>query len=194
VVFKENRTKKEKAFTFVWVGTISDDDVVKNLLFLIDCFLDVQIKNKYTRLFIRASGNGLKQIEDKIRESGSENIKIIEWVENLPSFLSTVQCGVFPLVRKTRYNAAKSPGKLFEYMSMELPVICSDFGESRFIVKDGFNGLLASGRKEFAEKMLLLSKDRYLCKKLGKNARKIIVEKYDRPLLMAAYKKIIDRL
>lgn len=69
---------------------------------------------------------------------------------------------------------------LLEAMATHLPVIASNKGGVVSIIEDTVNGFLVSSRnpKEIAAKVNLLFSDDKLCKKLGDQAYKTVVEKF----------------
>jgi glycosyltransferase involved in cell wall biosynthesis len=73
-----------------------------------------------------------------------------------------------------------SPMKVFEYMAMEKPVISTTQGQIPRIIDNGEDGLLIeSGDKDsLVEAILLLANDKNLRLKMGKKARKKVLENY----------------
>ena len=98
-------------------------------------------------------------------------------------YLDNVDCGLVPLLDKTRFNLSKSPVKLFEYMAKEKPVVASNVGEADFIIKDGYNGFLAASKNEFVAKMEQIVKNKVLAADMGVNARKTIEKEYSLSVL-----------
>lgn len=89
-------------------------------------------------------------------------------------------------------NAAQSiVNKVGDYAASSLPVINNQENEEyKNLVNDyqiGFN-VANSNPYEMAEKIEILYKDKELCKKLGKNNRKLAEEKFNRK---ESYKEII---
>jgi trehalose synthase len=58
------------------------------------------------------------------------------------------------------------------------PVIGENVGGIRYQIEDGVNGFLVSSIEEAAERMVRLLKDEKLCKKIGKEARETVREKF----------------
>jgi glycosyltransferase involved in cell wall biosynthesis len=68
---------------------------------------------------------------------------------------------------------------LFEAMSCGLPVVATDVGETKTLIREQETLLLAKPEAyDIAEKISLLLCDQNLREKLGKNARQLILEKY----------------
>ncbi len=72
------------------------------------------------------------------------------------------------------------PIRILEAMASECAVVASDVGAVSEAVENGRNGLLVEpgNDKEFSESVLVLLEDEDLRKKLGKNARKSVSEKF----------------
>ena len=88
-----------------------------------------------------------------------------------------------PVARDTKFNRAKSPTKLFEYMSMSKPVVASRVGETALIINDGYNGFLAGSKEQFIDKMQELIEKEGLRRQLGERAREAVVEEYSQEIL-----------
>ncbi len=163
-----------------WLGTMHRPDNVENIKFLIDCFLC--LVNDYPRLRLEIRGDGIfyGQVRDFVRQHGQGHICLKPWInpEQIPAYLNKIDIGVMPLIQETKFNKAKSPTRLFEYMAMEKPVLASSIGEAREIINDGENGLLAKTKDDFIIKMKALIENASLRKSLGKCARKSILRGY----------------
>lgn len=70
---------------------------------------------------------------------------------------------------------------LLEAMACETPILASSTPPVKEVVEDGNNGCLFDffNQEELVQKVNQLMEQPELCKQLGKNARKTIVEKYD---------------
>lgn len=73
-----------------------------------------------------------------------------------------------------------SPLKIFEYMAMAKPVVASRQGQLEELISDGENGFLfePGNLEEMLEKMKRLLDDAALRRRLGEEARRIIMENY----------------
>ena len=73
-----------------------------------------------------------------------------------------------------------SPLKLFEYMAEGKAVLASRIGQIEKVIRDGVNGMLFEPENidELKEKLFLLITKNYLRRKLGRNARKTILEQF----------------
>ena len=101
------------------------------------------------------------------------------WVDpsKVPDELLDFDIGLMPCPDNPLHQAAV-PGKLLEYMATGLPTVSSPVGEILYIIKDGVNGFLAKNEEEWEKKLEMLIKDVNLRKRIGKEARKTIVDDY----------------
>jgi glycosyltransferase involved in cell wall biosynthesis len=162
-----------------------------NILLLLRSVRIVAQKNKNFELWM--IGNSQNQIDDFIRKiSGKWSIplrleKAVRF-ELLPGLLAQADIALHPLVDNI-FNRCKCPTKLFEYMSMELPVVSSKVGEASIVIRHRVNGLLCENEQEFADNILTLLNDENLARKIGKSARKTVKQKYS---LRALSRRLAD--
>lgn len=86
---------------------------------------------------------------------------------------------------------------LLEAMSMECPVIGSDTGPVKEVVTEGETGFLVNffDKDALAERVITLLKDKGLGKKFGKNARSLVVDRYDlKRVCLPAQKAFIEQI
>lgn len=172
--------------TLSWVGTVYHKEMLENIKYILDCFS--VLADKYDNISLSLAGEG-KYFHD-IR-SLYKNLKcrdrviIKDWItpDNIPDYLSHIDIGLLPLIQDTKFNKAKSPTKLFEYMAMGKPTISSYIGEARHIIIDGDNGFLAKTNDEFIKKLECLIENPLLCKQMGGKARQTIENNYSLEVL-----------
>lgn len=159
---------------FGWIGTLYHEDMYLNLKFVIDSF--ITLAKKYKNIFLTVAGEGKYFIKIK-KEVGEnlwrEKISINDWIhpDGIPAYLDSIDVGLLPLIQDTKFNMAKSPTKLFEYMAMAKPTVSSAVGETVYIIQDRINGLLAKTKEEFVKKMEILIEDCALRRQIGIRAR-----------------------
>lgn len=165
---------------FSWVGMIWGPPILENVLFLMECFSELSAKN--IELEITGGGELMPYVKKHAElKHGNVPIKIRDWIHptELPHYLNGIDVGLLPLITASKYNLAKSPTKLFEYMACAKPTISSRLGEAKeWIIQDGVNGFLAEGKEEFKEKIMILAQDPNTRTTMGEAARKSIEEKW----------------
>ena len=186
-VFKpKNNNRNNAKITFSWMGTIYHKEMGENIKFILDCFLS--LVNKYDNIFLDFVGEGkyFTEIKNGLGNAYCKGrIRFYDWIspEKIPDYLSDIDIGLLPLIQNTKFNRAKSPTKLFEYMAMAKPTVSSNIGEAAEIIQDGENGFLAKTEEEFMEKMQNLIEDSGLCKQMGEKARETVERNYSLEVL-----------
>lgn len=184
--FKPDQVRgNNRPIVLSWLGTMHRPDNVENVRFILECFRELYSCLDDIRLEIVGDGIYQPQVYNLVRGFNIPQVTLKPWIHpsNVPAYIQTIDIGVMPLIQKTKFNLAKSPTRIFEYMAMEKPVICSNFGETSYIIKDGKNGFLASTQSEFVAKLKDLIKEKKLRSEVGKEARNTILENYSLNIL-----------
>jgi glycosyltransferase involved in cell wall biosynthesis len=91
-------------------------------------------------------GNGpqdyLDEFKSKIRNNDlTDSITLHGYVdhERLPQHLSKMDAAVSPLPRLDSYEVS-SPAKIYEYLAMELPIVCTDIRAHRVVLEEDCTG------------------------------------------------------
>jgi len=180
-IFKPGEEKKNKQpIILSWLGTMYRKDNLENIGFLLDCFAQVSAEYPDIRLEIMGEGIYYEQVQQLVQDTADSNVLLKPWIapENVPQYLDEIDIGIMPLIQQTKFNQAKSPTRLFEYMAMSKPVVVSRIGETELMIKHGINGLLAKTKQEFVAALKLLVENKNMRKTLGANARKTVEDKY----------------
>ena len=90
--------------------------------------------------------------------------------------LQDFDIGLFPCSDIPKMKGKVST-KVLQYMAAGLPSVCSPIGVPERI-QDGINGFIVDSDGEWIEKLGLLMKDRDLRERIGKEARKTLLEYY----------------
>lgn len=182
-----------KEIIFSWIGTFHKNEYVENITFALECFS--LLRKKYEHIYFDIVGDGIHKntLITVVDKFGDPQIRMKSWIppDQIPAYLSNIHIGLFPVARDTKFNKAKSPTKLFEYMAMGKPTISSDIGEPRYIINDGENGFLADTKEKFAESMHRLVEDSNLRKIMGLKARESIEKSYSLDIMG---KRLFDAL
>jgi len=174
-------TSNAEAITFSWIGTAYHKEMDDNLKFIIEIFS--RLADSYNTIYLSLAGEG--EFLNKIKANlgtirHHDRIMIHRWIhpDNIPAYLAGIDIGLLPLIQDTKFNRAKSPTKLFEYMAMAKPTIASAMGEARGIIDNGRSGFLAKDKEEFIDKMRALIEDKGLRYAMGRNARQTVEKHY----------------
>ncbi|MDP8297652.1 MAG: glycosyltransferase [Candidatus Orphnella occulta] len=191
--FKPSLCKEKKDFVFSWHGSVNRIELIGYIKFAIECFQALYNKYPFIKFFIAADGIFIEELKKLIRDYNCENIIYKGWLDyvDIPAYLDDIDCGLIPLLDRTRFNLSKSPVKLFEYMAKAKPVVASRIGEANYIIKDGHNGFLSSSKREFVENMEKLINDPKLAEDVGVAARKEIEKNYSLDILGERFVRIL---
>jgi len=183
--------------TFSWVGTVYHRGMQENIKFITDCFS--LLADKYGNIFLNLAGEGkyFDEIKNNLNNFRYKDRVIINgWIhpDRIPAYLSKIDIGLLPLIQDTKFNKAKSPTKLFEYMAMSKPTVSSNIGEAGEIIQDTENGFLAKTKEEFVEKMQKLIENPELRQKMGDKARETVEENYSLDVLGKRIHEILKKI
>jgi len=185
-VFKPRKLIEDsKEIVFSWHGLINRKETLEDLKMLIQCFITVHKRLLHSQLWIKGSGIFIEEFLNLLKDLKDESIKYFPWSDpdTIPLYLDKVDIAVVPTLSISRFNLAKSPTKIFEYMAKKIPVIASKVGEAEHIIQDGESGLLASSKDEFVLYMEKLAKDRLLREQLSDNAYRRVEEEHSLSVL-----------
>ncbi|MFH2136956.1 MAG: glycosyltransferase [Candidatus Omnitrophota bacterium] len=179
-----------------WLGTMHRLDNVENIKFLVKCFEQVSQSRDNVRLEITGDGLYKEQVRKIVELSNNKHIVLNSWIKpgNIPQYMQKVDIGVMPLIQNTKFNKAKSPTRLFEYMAMGKPVVVSNIGECSNIIKNNHNGIVTDSKDDFITGMKRLIENRILCKTIGSNARKTVEKEYSWEILGKRLVEAINKI
>lgn len=116
--------------------------------------------------------------DDQMKFDGLD-VDFVPWTYNIEvPKLRQSQIGVVPNI-KNDWSQWKFFFKTIQFMSLGMPVVASATGSNLEIIEDGVNGFLVDSEKDWYEKLKLLMEQPDLRKKLGENARKTVLERFD---------------
>jgi glycosyltransferase involved in cell wall biosynthesis len=169
----------------LYYGHLTPNKGVKNLVGAIS---RITQEFKGLELHIYWSGYGSrKEVDRLIGKLNLQNYVSI-WKEKIdvPSLLHTVDIGILPLVSPV--GTASPPTSLLEMMASKIPVVATNVGGVSEIIQDGVNGILCEPNEEsLANGIIRLISDKTLREKIGEEARKLMVEKFDWELVVDRY-------
>ena len=126
-----------------------------------------RFKNDENVLFL-VGGFGVPEFE-------SYNVKSIGFIDNIPDFLQVVDIAIMPLIR-----GAGTKLKIFDYMSVGLPIISTAKGVEGIDVVNGEHVIVTSDADDnFVRMISSLMNNKDQRDKIGENARKLVKEKYN---------------
>lgn len=125
-----------------------------------------------------------------------EGIELIneKWIrEDEIKQLATIDIGVMPLTEDA-WSLGKCGFKGLQYMAMESVAVLSPVGVNKEIINHKKNGFLAETKEDWLRTLSLLIEDEALRKRLGKEGRKTIEERYSVNAFKHIYLKYFNEL
>lgn len=106
------------------------------------------------------------------------SVQTIEWtLETEVEEIQKFDIGIMPLT-DDQWSQSKSGTKLLQYLAVGTASVASPIGINKEIIRDGYNGFLASGDKEWVEKISLLIENEELRWSFGLRGRETIERYY----------------
>jgi glycosyltransferase involved in cell wall biosynthesis len=145
----------------------------------------LKLRARYPVEFLILSGSEPRNLEFPFR--------FLKWdpkheVDQINEF----DLGVMPL-EMDEWSRSKCGMKLLQYMALQIPSVATPAGVNAEIIHDGENGLTALTEEDWIKKISLLIENAELRDKMGKLARKTVVEEYSMntwfPKLLEVYRK-----
>jgi glycosyltransferase involved in cell wall biosynthesis len=179
--YRKNTEKQmsNKKICIGWSGSFTTIQHFKGA----ESFLE-KLKEKYgERLTIKVIG-----------DAGYRNKKLdiqgLSWnKEEELHQLQSFDIGIMPLP-DDQWAKGKCGLKGLQFMALEIPTIMSPVGVNTEIIQDGVNGFLARSDNEWIDKLSCLIEDESLRRKIGKNGRITVEEKYSVNVYKEAFLEI----
>ncbi|MDA9656065.1 glycosyltransferase family 4 protein [Flavobacteriales bacterium] len=119
----------------------------------------------------------------------NSQIKYLGKIDNIVNLLKSIDVMVLPSYRE---GLSKS---LIEAASMSIPIITTDVPGCNDVVEDGYNGFICEVKSSESlqkkiKKMIELSSEKRI--EMGKNGRKIVIDKFDEDIIIKHYIKVIE--
>ena len=164
--------QKKSADKFIITPGASRITKRKGLKYLIRAIDELAPKYPNLYLKIMGEGNEKENLELMVRKLGIE--KNVEFLGRIPREKTTpyyqeANLFVLPSLNEGMSNA------MLEALASGLPLIATDTGGSKELVRDGENGFIVKTKddQDLAEKIEKLINDKELCEKMGTASRKL---------------------
>ena len=115
--------------------------------------------------------------------------------ELMPKYLSAFDIACSPKI-DCEENRAANPIKIYEYMSMGLPVIVSAVGEISNLLEDGHDGFLANpgDESDWERKLEHVIQNLDSLQEVGKKAREKVMKDYAQQVIVAKVRDALEQL
>lgn len=172
------------------IGIIARLDPVKNHKMLLDAIYNI-VKNKLSvHLWIVGSGKEKEKIEKETKRLEIEEyVSLLGERNDVPIILNALDCLVLSSFSEG------FPVTILEAMSAGLPIIATDVGGNREIIKNGRSGILvkSNSSEELAKAIISLMKDRKLREKIGLTAKQQFEKYYSMEKMIVEMTEIYRR-
>ena len=179
-------TPRPRAITLVHVSNFRP---VKRIDDLIYSMCVITKKEPNAQLILVGDGPERHNIERLIDKLDlRKNILVTGYRSDIPAMMNCADALV--LCSETE----NAPLTILEGMSCGLPVIATNVGGIPEQVQDGYNGFLVPLKhpEMIAEAALKLNSDEKLLAKMGENARKTVLERYTKNIVMKQYLEVYE--
>jgi len=138
---------------------------------------------------------GKGSLKDTLQNMTNE-LKIKEYVtfkgevKNIDQYLKASDVFILPSLAEGLSNA------LLEAMACGLPVVATNIGGTKEVIKNGMNGILVEPKnsEQLAQAVLSLIRDEKRAQRLGRNAQKTVKESYSLDRISKKYTQIYSQL
>ena len=144
----------------------------KGIRYLIEAVSKIAARHPQVYLKIIGEGDEKENLENQSRELGvGAKVEFLGKIPNadLPVFYQEASLFVLPSLNEGMSNA------MLEALASELPIVATDTGGARELIKDGINGYIIKFKNsaDIAEKLEKLINSPELTRKMGEESRKI---------------------
>jgi len=142
-------------------------------------------------------GKEKQRLKQLVKLWGLKNVLILDAVprEKLPEILATANLGLM-LVRNIKIFETNSANKFFDYLSAGKPILVNYGGWMKEVLEHYKAGVSVEpdNPRAMVETILKLKDDPKWCEEMGRNARKLAEDKFDRIKLTKRLEKIFDEV
>ena len=172
-VFDEYSTSSVELPNGFRMVLVSRLDPEKNIGLMIKAMSILVKEDPSVHLIIAGDGKEKKQLIENVQQLElSENVHFLGNITDIPSLLKGAHIGI--LIPSKNEGLSNS---IIEYMAAGLPVITSDCGGNKELVKDDEAGYVLNqipSAEDICEKCLLLKRHNQLRQVMGKNGRRYV--------------------
>jgi len=138
---------------------------------------------KDIKFVLIGDGPEKQKLIDMARSYNLDNVVFmpLQKKKDMPEIIATMDATIIPLKKLDLFKGA-IPSKTYEAMASSIPVVLAVQGEAKEIISKANAGICVEPENvdEIKDAVLKLYYDRNLCKELGENGRKYVVENFSR--------------
>ena len=165
---------RDRQFDGFVIGMVAAFEDRKDYSTLVDAAMLVCKDYDNVKFVFVGEGTKMSIIKNKVLQEYIDKVLFLGKRTDVESIINIFDLGV--LLTNSNVHGEGISNSILEYMALAKPVIATRGGGTGEIVIDGQTGFLVSpgDPKEVSERIVLLMKDRDLCKSIGLNARESI--------------------
>jgi len=176
-----NLYNNKKTVTIGWTGTFSSKEYLDTLR---PVFIELRNRCNF-KLFV------IGNFEYEFNEI---DLEVVQWSrDNEVKDMQKIDIGVYPLIND-EWVFGKSGLKAIQYMSFGLPTVATNIGTTPSIIENMKNGILVKTDSEWVDNLEMLINNSELRRRIGREARKTIVNRFSTDIISADYLSIIKKL
>lgn len=189
-LFDKYKLDKNK-FYITYSGNIG---LTQNMDMLLEVMEELQSEESDIQLVLIGEGAYKKQVEEIVAKKSLNNVTMLPFqpYEDISHVFSLGDAGL--VISKPGVGANSVPSKTWSIMSASRPVLANfDENELKGIVEDNNCGLFtkAGDKEAFKEAILKLYGNKKLCKEMGENGRKFVMENLTKEVGTQKYVDVI---
>ncbi len=170
------------------IGTVARLDPEKDGLTFIEAAAQVVERIPDAGFVVAGEGPDRSRMEQRAAEKGiHERVAFLGDITGIPPLLSRLSIGV--LTPKANEGLSNT---ILEYMAASLPVVATDCGGNRELVKDGDTGFLvpAGDANRLADRIAYLLNHPETARSFGRTGRKRVEQEFKPELITARFKEL----
>ncbi len=181
------------AFVVLYVGAIN---VANHIEFLAEAIDRLQMHSGWEWWFV-GGGNQLTWLQEQAQSKNWHGVRF--WGprarEDVADFTAAADCGVVSFIPQPVYYE-NSPNKFFDYIAASLPVVFSRTTWLQQVVEEYEAGFIGADGDVpmFVSKLLKLKDDIGLRKQMGRNGRRMAIERFSRDDMATKYLRLFDQV
>lgn len=186
------RVRKNKTCSIIWSGILYHHLKLENLL------IALKLMKEDAQLVFSGEGPKKEMLISLARSLEIEHkVSFEKWTgrDVVPERLANAYIGII-YTAETLYEKCKCPGKLFEYMAMELPIVATNVGEVAATIQEADCGISVppNNPQALADALDYLVQNPDLRRKLGENGRQFLARKQNFELLGSRLREYFDQI
>lgn len=187
-MFDIESRKKETSDQTIVLGWVGSPGTLYNLYVIFEAL--ESLFKRFKNIHLRILGSGFNQELLPSFENVRYSVKPFYTQKELVDEVLKMDIGLFPLF-DIENSLARGILKATVYMSGEVATVCSSVGQSKELIKDGINGMLAATSGDWEEKLSVLITDAEARKNIARRGHETIKTEFT---LEKNFQKLIDVL